>query len=134
MARGDFEKAHRRNQSAHASGAAGPLLAKEFVQADRQANVEDIEAGVSAYCHGEAHAPRYLKNIARIITETGLRVYKELMPMSKDQVDLRNTVVRIPDSKTPNGVAVFLSRHLPWKPSKIKWLVVDWVRFSFRVT
>jgi integrase len=46
-----------------------------------------------------------LKNIVRIITETGLRVYKELMPMSKDQVDLRNTVVRIPDSKTPNGVA-----------------------------
>jgi integrase len=41
----------------------------------------------------------------RIITETGLRVYKELMPMSKDQVDLRNTVVRIPGSKTPNGVA-----------------------------
>ena len=49
---------------------------------------------------------RYLKNIVRIITETGLRVYKELMPRSKDQVDLRNTVVRIPDSKTPNGVAV----------------------------
>jgi hypothetical protein len=29
---------------------------------------------------------------------------------------------------------MFLSRHLPWKHSKIKWLVVDWVRFSFRVT
>lgn len=53
----------------------------------------------------EAHAPRYLKNVVRIITETGLRVYKELMPMRKDQVDLRNAVVRIPDSKTPNGVA-----------------------------
>jgi integrase len=51
------------------------------------------------------HAPAYLRNIVRIITETGLRVYKELLPMKKDQVDLRNAVVRIPDSKTPNGVA-----------------------------
>jgi integrase len=39
----------------------------------------------------------------QIITETGLRVYKELTPMKKDQVDLRNAVVWIPDSKTPNG-------------------------------
>ena len=41
----------------------------------------------------------------RIITETGLRVYKELMPMKKEQLDLENAVVWIPDSKTPNGVA-----------------------------
>jgi integrase len=41
----------------------------------------------------------------RIITETGLRVYKELMPMKKDQVDLGNAIVWIPVSKTPNGVA-----------------------------
>ena len=41
----------------------------------------------------------------RIITETGLRIYKELTPMRKDQVDLANAVVWIPDSKTPNGVA-----------------------------
>jgi integrase len=41
----------------------------------------------------------------RIITETGLRVYKELMSMKKDQVDLPNAVVWIPDSKTPNGIA-----------------------------
>jgi integrase len=44
-----------------------------------------------------------LRNIIRIITETGLRVYKELMPMKKDQVDLENAVVWIPDSKTPTG-------------------------------
>ena len=49
----------------------------------------------------EKHAPQHLGNIVRIITETGLRVYKEPMPMKKDQVDLRNAVVRIPDSKTP---------------------------------
>ena len=53
----------------------------------------------------EFHAQPHLRNIVRIITETGLRVYKELMPMKKDQVDLENAVVWIPDSKTPNGIA-----------------------------
>ena len=52
-----------------------------------------------------AYAPEYLRNIVRIITETGLRVYKELMPMKKAQLDLANAMVWIPDSKTPNGVA-----------------------------
>ena len=36
----------------------------------------------------ESHGPQHLRNIIRIITETGLRVYKELIPMKKDQVDL----------------------------------------------
>jgi hypothetical protein len=49
--------------------------------------------------------PQHLRNIVRIITETGLRIYKELTPMRKDQVDLHNAVVWIPDSKTPNGIA-----------------------------
>ena len=53
----------------------------------------------------EAFAPAYLANVIRIITETGLRVYKELTPMRKDQVDLVNAVAWIPESKTPNGVA-----------------------------
>jgi integrase len=53
----------------------------------------------------EFQAPEYLRNIIRIISETGLRVYKELMPMKKDQVDLGNAVAWIPDSKTPNGIA-----------------------------
>jgi integrase len=53
----------------------------------------------------EFHAPGYLPNVVRIITETGLRIYKELIPMKKDQVDLGNAVAWIPDSKTPNGVA-----------------------------
>ena len=52
----------------------------------------------------EGNAPRYLCNVVRIITETGLRVYKELLSMKKEQVDLANAVVWIPDSKTPNGV------------------------------
>ena len=53
----------------------------------------------------EFQAPEYLRNIIRIISESGLRVYKELMPMKKEQVDLENAVVWIPDSKTPNGIA-----------------------------
>ena len=53
----------------------------------------------------ELTAPEYLRNAIRIITETGLRVYKELTPMKKEQVDLENAVVWIPDSKTPNGIA-----------------------------
>jgi integrase len=53
----------------------------------------------------EAHAPKYLRNTVRIISETGLRVYKELLPMKKEQVDFLNKTVWIPDSKTPNGVA-----------------------------
>jgi integrase len=53
----------------------------------------------------EFHAPGYLANAVRIIAETGLRVYKELAPMRKDQIDLLNATVWIPDSKTENGIA-----------------------------
>jgi integrase len=53
----------------------------------------------------ELHAPVYLRNVIRIVTETGLRVYKELASMRKDQVDLANKLVFIVDSKTPTGVA-----------------------------
>ena len=53
----------------------------------------------------QAHAPEHLRNIVTIITETGLRVFKELLSMKKDQLDLPNACVWIPDSKTPNGIA-----------------------------
>jgi len=53
----------------------------------------------------EFHAPEHLRNVVRIITETGLRVYKELAPLKKEQVDLVNKTVFIADSKTPTGVA-----------------------------
>jgi integrase len=53
----------------------------------------------------EKEAPGYLRNVIRSITETGLRVYKELACMKKDRVDLANKVVFIVDSKTPTGVA-----------------------------
>jgi integrase len=53
----------------------------------------------------EECSPAHLRNVIRILTETGLRVYKELAPMHKDQVDLANRVIFISDSKTPTGVA-----------------------------
>lgn len=53
----------------------------------------------------EFHAPAYLRNVVRIITETGLRICKELLPIKKGQVDFANAVVWIPDSKTPNGIS-----------------------------
>lgn len=49
-------------------------------------------------------APDYLRSAIVILAETGLRPYKELMPMKKSEVDLDNRLVQIPDSKTPSGV------------------------------
>ena len=42
----------------------------------------------------------------RIVTEMGLRIYRDLAPMRKEQLDLVNRVVWIPASKTPNSVEV----------------------------
>jgi integrase len=53
----------------------------------------------------ELHAPVYLRNVIQIVTETGLRVYKELACMRKDEVDLANKLIFVDDSKTPTGVA-----------------------------
>jgi integrase len=65
------------------------------------AAAEVLDAGAMQGSKGTA----YLRNVIRIITETGLRVYKELASMKKEQVDLANKVVFIVDSKTPGGVA-----------------------------
>src|SRR5258708_25497627 len=48
----------------------------------------------------EFSAPEYLKNLIQIVTETGLRIYKELAPLRKEHLDLANGTVWIPDSKT----------------------------------
>jgi integrase len=53
----------------------------------------------------ESNAPAYLCNAIRIVTETGMRIYKELICMKRDQLDLNNAVVWISDSKTPSGEA-----------------------------
>ena len=52
----------------------------------------------------EFWAPNHLKHVITIISEMGLRPYKELMPMKKSQLDLENSIIHIPDSKTPSGV------------------------------
>ena len=53
----------------------------------------------------EACARVYLRNIIVIMVEMGLRPYRELIPMRKEQVDLQNGIVHLPDSKTVNGIA-----------------------------
>lgn len=53
----------------------------------------------------ERHAPAYLRNVIRIPTETGLRVYKELICLKKERVDIANKVVFVIDSKTPTGIS-----------------------------
>jgi len=50
-----------------------------------------------------------------IMSEMGLRPYKELMPIQKTQVDLVNRFVHIPDSKTPNGEGDMPMTELAWK-------------------
>ena len=42
----------------------------------------------------EACAPVYLRNIIVIMVDTGLRPYRELIPMRKEQVDLQNGTVK----------------------------------------
>ncbi len=53
----------------------------------------------------ELFAPMYLRNVVVIMVEMGLRPYRELLPIRKEQVDLANRHVHLPDSKTPNGIA-----------------------------
>ncbi len=49
-------------------------------------------------------APSYLRHVVVIMTEMGLRPYRELLPMLKSQVNLENRLVHISDSKTDNGI------------------------------
>ena len=49
-------------------------------------------------------ASSYVRHVVIIMTEMGLRPYKELLPMRREHVDLENRIVHIPDSKTEAGV------------------------------
>ena len=53
----------------------------------------------------EFHTPEYLRGATRIVTATRSRIYKELVPTRKKELDLTNAVVWIPDFGTPDGVA-----------------------------
>jgi integrase len=81
-----------------------------------------------------AVAPAYLGNVIRIITETGLRIYRELTPMKKGQVDLKNAVVWIPDSKTSNGVAEVPLTTQAVKRSKTRSRSRETDRISFQAS
>jgi integrase len=49
-------------------------------------------------------APDLLRATIVIVTETGLRIYRELASMRKDAVDLERGVAYIEDSKTESGI------------------------------
>ena len=53
-------------------------------------------------------APSHLKNIVVIISEMGLRPYKELMPMRKSDVDLETRSFTFPTPKPPAELATCL--------------------------
>jgi len=80
----------------------------------------------------ESHGPQYLRNVVRIITETGLRIYKELAPMRKDQVDPQNAMVgyriRRPRTVSPR----FPSLRSPLKHSRVRWRFQVKALFCFR--
>ena len=82
---------------------ANPCSAVEFPIQLRNATRKPHYMTASEQQRIEFSAPDYLRNAIVILAETGLRPYKELMPMKKLQVDMENRVVYIPDSKTPNG-------------------------------
>jgi integrase len=65
-------------------------------------------------------APNHLRHAIVILVETGLRPYRELMCMRKEQVDLENRMVHIPSSKTPTGVADMSMTTLAGTPSKLR--------------
>src|SRR5579875_56327 len=85
--------------------AANPCNAVEFPVSVSNSTRKPHYMCASEQAKIEFNAPDYLKNIIVIMTEMGLRPFKELMPMLKSQVDLENSLVHIPDSKTPSGIA-----------------------------
>ncbi len=68
----------------------------------------------------EFFAPSYLRHAVVILVEMGLRPYREMTPIEKQQVDLENRVVHISDSKTPNGVADMPMTDLAYEAFKAR--------------
>ena len=84
--------------------ATNPCTAVEFPASVSRTTRKPYYMTASQQQRIELFAPNYLKNAIVIISEMGLRPYKELMPMKKSQIDLGNSLVHVSDSKTPNGV------------------------------
>jgi len=60
-------------------------------------------------------APSYLKRVVVILSEMGLRPYRELLTLKKGHVDLENRLVHISDSKTPSGVGDMPMTEAAWR-------------------
>jgi hypothetical protein len=64
----------------------------------------------------EFHAPTTFEMSLALSRKQGCGYTKELAPMKKDQVDLENAFVWIPDSKTPSFDTVWGGKRLvSWK-------------------
>lgn len=82
-----------------------PCEAVEFPVSVSKATRKPHYMTASEQVRIEFFAPSYLKHAIVILSETGLRPYKELMPMKKSQVNLENSLVHVSDSKTDSGIA-----------------------------
>ena len=82
-----------------------PCSAVEFPVRVRATTRKPHYMTASEQAQIEFFAPDYLRDAVVILVEMGLRPYKELTPMLKEQIDLGNGVVHISDSKTDNGIA-----------------------------
>ena len=84
--------------------AANPCLSVEFPVSVKKSTRKPHYTTASEQTKIEIAAPGYLRNIVVIIAETGLRYKKELLPITKGQIDLENGLVHIAESKTVNGI------------------------------
>ena len=82
----------------------------------------------------EFFAPAYLRHGVIILVEMGLRPYKELFPMRKDQVDLDNGIVHIPDSKTENGIADMPMTEPAWQAFRERFAETEGSEYLFPST
>jgi len=81
-----------------------PCRAVEFPVSVAKSTRKPHYMSASEQAKIELAAPNYVRNIVVIVSETGLRYKKELLPMKKGQIDLENGIVHIADSKTVNGI------------------------------
>lgn len=84
--------------------AANPCDSVEFPASIRKSIRKPHYMTSSEQVRIEFAAPPYLKNLVIMMTEMGLRPFKELLPMKKSQVDLENELVQVSDSKTESGI------------------------------
>lgn len=84
--------------------AANPCMCVEFPVSISHSTRKPHYMTATEQAKIEFSASGYLRNAIVILTEMGLRPFKELMPMKKSHIDLENAVIHIPDSKTPSGI------------------------------